>query len=284
MSDMMASVSKWWAELLADGTRVVWVIVQLLLIFAAAKLLARLTQRAIDKAFHNRVVSNSRANTLATLTASTVRYAIYFIAAAWVLSVLGLSASASSLLAGAGLGGLVIGLGAQDLFKDVLSGFFLIFENQFSVGETVRIGDITALVQSVSLRTTVLRSYDGVVHIIPNRNISQISNLSRDSSLAVVELRIAHGQDVEAALAALQQAGEQAVAQLQADVLEPPQAMGPMQADEWGVTLRVVCRTPPLSHYALERAMRLACLRALEQAGITLARYPDFRARRDNDG
>lgn len=272
MADVWAALAKWWTELLADGSRVMGIVLRLLLIFVAAKVLAKLTQRGIAKAFHNKMVSGSRADTLATLTASAVRYIIYFIAVAWVLSVLGLSASASSMLAGAGLGGLVIGLGAQDLFKDILSGFFLLFENQFSVGEFVVIAGITARVQSVSLRTTVLRGYDGVVHVIPNRNINQVSNLSRDSGLAIVNLRIAHGQDIQAALACLQQAADQAVKPAEDKLVEAPVALGTIQADEWGVTLQVVCRTKPLEHFALERTLRLACLQALKEDGFALAR------------
>lgn len=274
MNHILAAVRLWWGELISDGTRLIWVVIQLAMIFLAAKVLAKITQGWIKKSFSRRADTNPRANTLGTITASTVRYIIYFIAITWVLSVLGLSATASSMVAGAGLGGLIIGLGAQDLFKDILNGFFLLFEDQFSVGETIRIADITARVESVSLRTTVLRSYDGVIHIIPNRSISQISNLSRDSSMIMVEMRIAHGQDIKAAMGVMQRAGEQVMAQAEVDfeLIEPITATGPLQVDEWGVTLRVSGRTPPLMHYGLERDIRLACIQALEGAGYTLAR------------
>lgn len=271
MATITQSLQTWWQGILADAPALIWVLIQMILILIGAKLVTSFSSRAIDRAFNNRMVAGGRAETLATLTASGVRYAIYFIAIAWILSVLGLSSSATSLLAGAGLGGLIIGLGAQDLFKDILTGFFLLFENQFAVGDMVVIGGITGVVRSISLRTTVLRSHDGVVHTLPNRSIDRVSNLSRDSSLAVVEMRLAHGQDVEAALSALQQVCDEVAQQFAEQVEEPPLAVGPTQADEWGVSVRMVCRTKPLQHYAVDRALRLAGIKKLNEEGILLA-------------
>ena len=102
-----------------------------------------------------------------------MNYVLYFFLVYCLLSILGVPVS--SLLAGAGLAGVALGLGAQGFLSDVVNGFFILLENQFEVGDAVEVGAVTGLVSTVGIRTTQLRGFDGTMHIIPNRNISIVS-------------------------------------------------------------------------------------------------------------
>ena len=119
-------------------------------------------------------------------------YSLYFLLAYWLLAILGLPVS--SLLAGAGIAGVAIGLGAQGFLSDLVNGFFILFERQFDVGDSVRLnattGSIAGTVSSVGIRTTQIRDFDGTLHFIPNRNITIVSNLSRGDMRAQIDIPI----------------------------------------------------------------------------------------------
>ncbi|MDV2887601.1 mechanosensitive ion channel, partial [Alkalihalophilus pseudofirmus] len=114
---------------------------------------------------------------------------VYFIALMMVLSVFGIDAKA--LIAGAGVVGLAVGFGALSLVKDVISGFFIIFEDQFSVGDHIRVGEFEGNVETIGLRTTKLKSWTGELHILPNGNITEVTNFSVNNSIAVIDIAIA---------------------------------------------------------------------------------------------
>lgn len=130
----------------------------------------------------------ARQKTLSRLLNSVMNYALYFILIYWILVIL--DVPVSSLLAGAGLAGVAIGLGAQGFLSDVINGFFILLENQFDVGETVDIGSVSGQVSSVGIRTTQVRGFDGTLHFIPNRNITIVSNKSRGNMRAQIDLPI----------------------------------------------------------------------------------------------
>lgn len=130
----------------------------------------------------------ARQKTITKLLQNILNYALYFLLIYWTLSILGLPIS--SLLAGAGLAGLAIGLGAQGFLSDVVNGFFILLENQYDVGDSVEIGAVTGKISSVGIRTTQVRGFDGTLHFIPNRNILVVSNKSRGDMRAQIDLPI----------------------------------------------------------------------------------------------
>ncbi|HFV0264674.1 TPA: mechanosensitive ion channel family protein [Streptococcus agalactiae] len=128
----------------------------------------------------------ARQKTLAKLSHNVLNYTLYFFLFYWILSILGVPIS--SLLAGAGIVGVAIGLGAQGFLSDVVNGFFILLENQFDVGDIINVGTVSGTVTNVGIRTTQIHDFDGTLHFIPNRNITIVSNKSRSNMRAQIDI------------------------------------------------------------------------------------------------
>ncbi|HEO0139579.1 TPA: mechanosensitive ion channel family protein [Streptococcus agalactiae] len=128
----------------------------------------------------------ARQKTLAKLSHNVLNYTLYFFLFYWILSILGVPIS--SLLAGAGIAGVAIGLGAQGFLSDVINGFFILLENQFDVGDIINVGTVSGTVTNVGIRTTQIHDFDGTLHFIPNRNITIVSNKSRSNMRAQIDI------------------------------------------------------------------------------------------------
>ncbi|HGD2208675.1 TPA: mechanosensitive ion channel family protein [Streptococcus agalactiae] len=128
----------------------------------------------------------ARQKTLAKLSHNVLNYTLYFFLFYWILSILGVPIS--SLLAGAGIAGVAIGLGAQGFLSDVVNGFFILLENQFDVGDIINVGTVSGTVTYVGIRTTQIHDFDGTLHFIPNRNITIVSNKSRSNMRAQIDI------------------------------------------------------------------------------------------------
>ncbi|HEO4797868.1 TPA: mechanosensitive ion channel family protein [Streptococcus agalactiae] len=128
----------------------------------------------------------ARQKTLAKLSHNVLNYTLYFFLFYWILGILGVPIS--SLLAGAGIAGVAIGLGAQGFLSDVVNGFFILLENQFDVGDIINVGTVSGTVTNVGIRTTQIHDFDGTLHFIPNRNITIVSNKSRSNMRAQIDI------------------------------------------------------------------------------------------------
>lgn len=128
----------------------------------------------------------ARQKTLAKLSHNVLNYTLYFFLFYWILSILGVPIS--SLLAGAGIAGVAIGLGAQGFLSDVVNGFFILLENQFDVDDIINVGTVSGTVTNVGIRTTQIHDFDGTLHFIPNRNITIVSNKSRSNMRAQIDI------------------------------------------------------------------------------------------------
>ncbi|HGD4253192.1 TPA: mechanosensitive ion channel family protein [Streptococcus agalactiae] len=128
----------------------------------------------------------ARQKTLAKLSHNVLNYTLYFFLFYWILSILGVPIS--SLLAGASIAGVAIGLGAQGFLSDVVNGFFILLENQFDVGDIINVGTVSGTVTNVGIRTTQIHDFDGTLHFIPNRNITIVSNKSRSNMRAQIDI------------------------------------------------------------------------------------------------
>ncbi|HFU0822719.1 TPA: mechanosensitive ion channel family protein [Streptococcus agalactiae] len=128
----------------------------------------------------------ARQKTLAKLSHNVLNYTLYFFLFYWILSIL--DVPISSLLAGAGIAGVAIGLGAQGFLSDVVNGFFILLENQFDVGDIINVGTVSGTVTNVGIRTTQIHDFDGTLHFIPNRNITIVSNKSRSNMRAQIDI------------------------------------------------------------------------------------------------
>lgn len=206
--------------------------------------------------------------TLVPLLESALRYVFYFTAAVMVLDRLRVNVSA--ILASAGIAGIAIGFGAQHLIRDVIAGFFLIFEGHVQVGDVVRVGEIVGQVENLSLRAVQVRQFSGELVTIPNGEISRIGNMSRGFMRAIVHVSLPYAADVARAMAVMQEAA-QAWANEQPDlVLGPPEVQGILDLGATDVRLRVVVTVRPGAQVAAELELRRRMLHALAAAGIEL--------------
>ena len=145
--------------------------------------------------------------TLATVTSGVGSFVIIFVAGLEILSLLGINLG--PLLASAGIAGLAIGFGAQTLVKDVINGFFILLENQYDIGDYIRVAGVKGTVEAMNMRSTVLRDEDGTVHIIPNSEIKIVSNATRDWSQLTLRVTVAYSEPSERIVKLLQEVGEE---------------------------------------------------------------------------
>ena len=191
-----------------------------ILFLLAKKLLRSLVKRILKPSLNYVGQDEARKNTILRLVESILIY--------WILSILGLPVS--SLLAGAGIAGVAIGMGAQGFLSDLVNGFFILLERQLDVGDTVRVtnGPITiaGTVSSVGIRTTQVRDADGTLHFIPNRNIMVVSNLSRGNQRVLIDMPISAQTDLDKIYQIFQQVNDEQ-AQKHPEILDGPTILGP---------------------------------------------------------
>ena len=176
------------------------------------------------------------------------------------------------IITGAGIAGLAVGFGAQNLVRDVISGFFLILEDQIRVGDIAQINGTGGTVEAIKLRTTILRDINGTVHIFPNGEIKEVANLTKEFSYYVINLGIAYKENVDSVMQVLKEIG----AELQQDsefgifILDPLEILG---VDEFGdsqVTIKIRIKTKPLKQWAVGRELRRRIKNTFDSKGIEI--------------
>lgn len=212
--------------------------------------------------------SEQRVATLAGVAVSLIRILVWFIAGLLVLGALGVDLG--PFLAGASIVGVALGFGAQSLVKDFLSGFFILVEDQYSVGDVITIADQTGTVEEVDLRTTRIRAVDGTVWFVPNGEIRKVGNAAKEWGRAIVDVVVPRSADLAATTAAIEEeaaavAGDPAWADA---VLEPPEILGVDAMGVDNVTVRVSTKTTPAQRTPLAREMRSRISRRLQQDGV----------------
>lgn len=211
-----------------------------------------------------------RAKTLSTLLRSIVLYVAYFFAGIMILQTLGIETA--PIVATAGLASLALGFGAQNLVKDVITGFFIILEDQFGVGDYVAAADVSGIVQEMGLRITKIRDFGGQLHIIPNSRIEQVTNFMGSKMRVMFDVRIAYETDIDMAFAVLEETFADMRASMPA-IEEGPDVLGVQELSDSGVIVRVVARSAPMAQWSLEREMRKRIKLAFDESGIEIP-YP----------
>ncbi|WP_028608678.1 mechanosensitive ion channel family protein [Paenibacillus harenae] len=209
-----------------------------------------------------------RMTTLGKLMKNVVSYVVYFIAAMLVLSEFGIDLG--PLLAGAGVLGLAIGFGAQSLVKDIITGFFIVLEDQFAVGDVIQSGQFKGTVEMIGLRTTRIQSWTGEMFIIPNGMINEVTNFSINNSIAVVDISIAFEEEVDRAIEVIRHT---MITLQDTDLVNAPEVLGVQAIAPTGVTLRVIAECKPNTQHALARKLNLEMKKALDANGIEIP-YP----------
>ncbi|MCM3441924.1 mechanosensitive ion channel family protein [Metabacillus halosaccharovorans] len=245
------------------------------LIFIIASVFIRIGKIAISKIFLFRGksplrISVRRENTLAKLLENILTYVVYFIAIIMILETVGIKIG--PLLAGAGILGLAVGFGAQNLVRDIITGFFIIFEDQFSVGDFIRVSTFEGTVEEIGLRTTKIKSWTGEVHILPNGNITEVTNFSIHNSVAFVDISIAYESDISEAERVIQELLLE-IQDKYEDIVSPPELLGVQNLGASEVILRVTCEVEPMKHFHISRMLRKDIKTRLDERGIEIP-YP----------
>jgi len=214
--------------------------------------------------------ANQRAETIGALVGSVATFVVWSIAALMVFGEVGLELG--PLLAGAGIVGIALGFGAQNLVRDFLSGIFMLIEDQFGVGDVITAGPATGTVEGVSLRTTRLRDVEGNVWHIPNGTIDHIANKSQQWSRALLDVQVSSATETAHAVTVIKRVAmemwtEQTWVE---EILEEPDVWGVESLDADGVTIRLVVKTRPLSQWKVARELRVRVKRAFDAEGIEI--------------
>lgn len=259
-----------WLEALLEllPSLLLTLLVALLALWLVRRLATRVT---VSQGFTRRTV---RTDTLRVVLTSASTVVIYVLTGAAILG--GLGVNVAALLAGVSILGLAVSFGAQSLVKDVITGFFVLFEDQYGVGDVIRVNGqagLSGAVESLNLRVTVLRDLDGTVHVIPNSEIKTVSVLSKDWARVVGDIDIPHDYPLEDALELILRVAEE----LHADpiwhtkFLEPPEMLGVQSLSLTNVTIRVLMKVQPKEQWGVSREFKRRVKNALEGLGVRSA-------------
>lgn len=244
----------------------------IIIIILVIRIIIGLTNKIIDRTLKDKVVgsyftSDKRANTIGQVLKKAVKYVLYFVGALMILEMFDIKTT--SILATAGVGGLAIGFGAQSLVKDMITGFFIILENQFSVGDYIQVLEFNGIVEELGMRVTKIRDFSGELHIIPNGEIKVVTNRTRGAMRALVEIGIAYEQDIDRAITVIEEVNKEIKSTNDA-VVEGPNTLGVTNLGDSGVIIRIVANTKPMEQWAVEREIRKKIKEAFDRENIEI--------------
>ncbi len=284
MPEPFKTVAAW---LTTSGIKILGILVSLLVLSQMSRWIVKWLERFVrDKDPLQATEAMKRAQTLGNILRHALVIVISFIAILMILGELGIQLG--PLLATAGIGAVAIGFGAQSLVKDVISGFFIILENQYRIGDAIEVAGVSGLVESVSLRRTVLRDLEGRVHTIPNGEIKIVSNLSKEWSRSVLDVGISYREDVDQIIDLLSQIGKELEAEepYKSAILEPLQILGVERFGESQLVIRMMVKTAPLKQWEVGRELRRRIKVRFDEKGIQIP-YPHrvlFWGDKDSNG
>lgn len=245
---------------------------QFIIILILAVIIVRVGSYLIRKIFEKQKsfkyrMDEKRIATMSTLSVSVFRYAVYIMAGVAILTKLTQVFRLQSVMTAAGIGGIAIGFGAQSLIKDVISGFFIIMENQYVVGDMVTIENMTGTVEEMELRVTKLRNFNGDLHIIPNGEIKKITNHVRGNKAVIVDVPVAYSANVDEAMVLAQSVCEEVEKEFET-IVEAPKVLGITELGKESMNLRITAKALPNEQWAVERRIRKRIKEEFDRANI----------------
>src|SRR5690606_22591446 len=170
------------------------------------------------------------------------------------------------------------GIGAQSLVKDIITGFFILFEDQFSVGDYVKIGEYEGIVEELGVRVTKIRDFSGELHIIPNNNIGTVTNRARGAMRALVKVNVAYEEDINRVINVLNEVCKD-IRKAHDNIVDGPNILGISDLGEYGIELTIVAKTNPMEQWGIEREIRKRVKEAFDRENIEI---PDRKSTRLN--
>ncbi len=262
-------------KLAENADIIVFALIKIILIIIAAKIIIWISNGIINRIIKSRKKKKpesliaKKSETIGIVLKSIIRYAVYFFMFATILGVLGLGITAGSILATAGIGGLALGLGAQGLIKDVVSGFFLLFENQFAVGDFVEIRDIKGKVEAITVRTTQIRVWTGELVIVQNGSIDKVINYTRGNIITIITVYIAVNADVDKAVEVIKKSADKYMEQ-NGEVAEQAEIAGVTNVGENGIEIKAFVKVLPMTQFKVERELKAKIYGEFKKNGIEI--------------
>ncbi|TET76853.1 MAG: mechanosensitive ion channel family protein [Candidatus Cloacimonadota bacterium] len=257
--------------LLTHGLRIIFIIIGYVVLIFVVRLLTRKFVRLVeDEDRSTRSEREKRADSIASIINTTSW--IFFGIIVLFMILREFNVNITPLLTGAGVAGLAIAFGAQSVIKDFLYGFFLLAEDQIRVGDVVKLGEHSGVVERITIRTTRLRSLDGNVHIIPNGEIKAVINMTHGWSRALVDVDVAYKEDLDRVMAIIEAvaAGLQKEDKYKKSIIEKPKVLGVEKLGDSGITIRLIVKTTPLKQWEITRELRKRIKTAFDRAGIEI--------------
>ncbi|NFE80124.1 mechanosensitive ion channel family protein [Clostridium sporogenes] len=211
-------------------------------------------------------LDDKKATTVGTILNSILRYTVYFVGIFAIIEIL--FGRIGSIFAG--LGGAAIGLGAKDLIKDVISGFFILFEDQFSVGDYITVEDKSGIVDTIELRVTKLKDFNGDLHIIPNGLINKVTNHAKNNIRFKIEINVAYEVDIEEAINTINKVCLEYGEERKDIIVEQPAVYGITSLGVNGISIVIYGRTTPMNQWTAEIELRKRILIELINKNIEI--------------
>jgi len=213
-------------------------------------------------------LDDRKSQTLIVVLQSILRYVISFVG---IIAIVGMFGNVGLTLAG--IGGVAVGFGSQSLIKDIINGFFILFEDQYSVGDNIEIDGKSGIVESIGLRLTRLRDFNGDLHTIPNGAIAKVTNHSRGDLRIMVDVDISRSADLDRATEAIDALGARFCKENE-DVVECPKVLGISALKDTGITIRIMAKTKPQANAPMEMKLRREVIDTLLKEKIDMPYAP----------
>jgi small conductance mechanosensitive channel len=261
-------ISDWLA---GDGARILAVIaVALVVDLALHRIIPRALRIAVERQMKDVSAEEveQRVHTLASVFTGTGRAIIALVALLTLLPLAGINITA--VVTGFGITGLALALGAQGLVRDAINGIFLLVEDQYRRGDVVRISEVTGAVEEITLRRTLIRDEDGVLHSVPNGAISVVSNFTRDFARVNLEVRVAYGEDLSRVVAIIDRVGRELAAEpgYQPLISETPTSGRIQSVGDAGIAIMVSSLTRPAARWDVTAELRRRLADAFVAEGV----------------
>jgi small-conductance mechanosensitive channel len=256
----------------AVGIRTAAIILLAILALAIVQLICGRLQKLAQSTSEGK---KGRQKQLETLIQAVRWIAQVVIIGAALLTVLGHFIDITPILASVGVMGLAVSLGAQTLIKDFIGGLLILIENQYAVGDVIQVGGVSGSVERLTLRTTHVRDVNGNLHIVPNGDVRTVANVTRDWSRAMVDIGVAYEEDLDRAVAVLEQVVDSFVEDpdFGPQLLERPKVLAPLSLGDWAMTMRVMVKTPAGKQWGVALELRRRILAACKRENVELP-YP----------
>jgi small-conductance mechanosensitive channel len=261
------------AWLIDHGIRILIIlVVGAILWFALNKFLPPVVRRTVGRTKYKESKEGleKRTSTLLAIFKGMGRVLIVIVVIMMVLDEVGVPIA--PVLAGFGIAGIAIGFGAQYLIRDLIAGIFIIMENQYRVGDVARVADITGLVEYITLRKTVLRDLDGIVHHVPNGEIRTASNYTRHFARVNLDISVAYGTDLDHAISVINRVGQELAKdeEWRKVIKSPPQVLRVNKLGDSGIDIKILGDVKPMEQWAVTGQLRLRIKKAFDDEGIEI--------------